>query len=252
VEAWGRLETAKRRLLYTLLGLGLPVEPRDASGRGLAFVFARDSEEERVFTGHADGVVTINAAEADDPTREAVRRDMGEAYRTLLGHCRHEIGHYYWDRLVRDGPWLERVRARFGDERADYARARERHYASGPPADWPSSHVSAYASMHPWEDWAETFAHYLHMVDTLETARSYGLALRPAPVDGAALPGVSARRLDFDDFDDLVTAWVPLTLALNSLNRGMGLPDLYPFVLSPDAVRKLQLVHDVIDGATRT
>jgi len=104
--------------------------------------------------------------------------------------------------------------------------------------------------MHPWEDWAETFAHYLHMVDTLETARSYGLALRPPAVEGASLPGVTARRLDFDDFDDLVTAWVPLTMALNSLNRGMGLPDLYPFVLSGDAVRKLQLVHDIVEDAT--
>jgi hypothetical protein len=250
-EAWGRLEIAKRRLLYTLLGLGLPVEPRDAAGKGLAFVFAQDRDGEKVFTGHADGVITINVAEADDPTREAMRRDMGEAYRTLLGHCRHEIGHYYWDRLVRDGRWLDAFRARFGDERADYAAARERHYASGPPADWPARHVSAYASMHPWEDWAETFAHYLHMVDTLETARSYGLALRPPAVDGASLPDVTARRLDFDDVDDLVTAWVPLTLALNSLNRGMGLPDLYPFVLSDEAVRKLQLVHDVVEDDTR-
>jgi hypothetical protein len=246
-EAWGRLEIAKRRLLYTLIELGLPVEPRDATGNGLAFAFVESRDGEHVVTGHAGGVITINVAEADDPFREAMRRDMGEAYRTLLGHCRHEIGHYYWDRLVRDTSWLEPFRARFGDERADYAHARDRHYASGPPADWATSHVSAYASMHPWEDWAETFAHYLHMVDTLETARSYGLALRPAPVGGPSLPPVTARRLGFDDVDDLVTAWVPLTIALNSLNRGMGLPDLYPFVLSDEAVRKLQLVHDIVD-----
>jgi len=252
--AWARLEIAKRRLLYTLLELDLPVEPRDATGNGLAFVFAEDRDGEHVFTGHAGGVITINLAEADDPTREATRRDMGEPYRTLLGHCRHEVGHYYWDRLVRDSRWLAAFRAGFGDERADYAQARDRHYANGPPADWATAYVSAYASMHPWEDWAETFAHYLHMVDTLETARSYGLALRPRPVDGASLPEVTARRLDFDDFDDLVTAWVPLTIAVNSLNRGMGLPDLYPFVLSPDSVRKLQLVHDIVEdraGAAR-
>ncbi len=250
-DAWGRLELAKRRLLYTLLALGLPVEPRTPDGRGLAFVFAEDRDGEKVYTGHADGVITINVAEADDPTREAVRRDMGEAYRTLLGHCRHEIGHYYWDRLVRDGNRLDAFRERFGDEQADYDQARERHYANGPPPDWPARHVSAYASMHPWEDWAETFAHYLHMVDTLETARSFGLALRPSTIEGASLPNVTARRLDFDDFDDLATAWVPLTMALNSLNRGMGLPDLYPFVLSGDAVRKLQLVHDIVEDATR-
>jgi hypothetical protein len=246
--AWGRLEIAKRRLLYTLLALGLPVEPRDPAGNGLAFVFAEDRDGEKVYTGHANGIITINVAEADDPTREAMRRDMGEAYRTLLGHCRHEIGHYYWDRLVRDGKWLDAFRERFGDERADYDQARERHYANGPPGDWVNAHVSAYASMHPWEDWAETFAHYLHMVDTLETARSHGLALRPT-VDGASLPAVTARRLHFDDFDDLVTAWVLLTVALNSFNRGMGLPDLYPFVLSDGAVRKLQLVHDIVEDA---
>ena len=214
--------------------------PRDAAGTVARFLASLSIAEIQA---------RQKAAEADDPTREAMRRDMGEAYRTLLGHCRHEIGHYYWDVLVRDGNRLDAFRARFGDERAEYEQARERHYASGPPPDWPARHVSAYASMHPWEDWAETFAHYLHMVDTLETARSHGLALRPPTVDGASLPAVTARRLHFDDFDDLVTAWVPLTVALNSFNRGMGLPDLYPFVLSEAAVRKLQLVHDIVEDA---
>jgi hypothetical protein len=245
--AWRKLEIAKRRLLYTLVGLGLPVEARTPEGVGLEFAFKADTDDERAYTGHAGGVITINVAEADDPFREAMRRDMGEAYRTLLGHFRHEVGHYYWDLLVRDGAPLESFRALFGDERADYDQARERHYANGPAADWQAAFVSAYASMHPWEDWAETFAHYLHMVDTLETARSYGLALRPEPVGGASLPTVTARRLAFDDFADLTNAWVPLSVALNSLNRGMGLPDLYPFVLSEPAVRKLQFVHDIVE-----
>ena len=148
---------------------------------------------------------------------------MGEPYRTLLGHFRHEVGHYYWDRLIKDRRCLEPFRSLFGDETADYAEAQKRHYDAGPPADWPDRFVSAYASMHPWEDWAETFAHYLHIVDTLETARIYGLALRPNAASGAALPDMTARRLDFDDFDDLIAAWFPLTNALNSLNRSMGL-----------------------------
>lgn len=249
IEAWGKLEVAKRRLLYTLVALGLPIEPRTSDGAGLAFDFKADRDGERAYTGHAGGVITINVAEADDPSREAMRRDMSEAYRTVLGHFRHEVGHYYWDRLVRDGAALDAFRNRFGDERADYDEARERHYASGPAPDWQTAFVSAYASMHPWEDWAETFAHYLHMVDTLETARSYGMALRPEPVGGASLPAVTARRLSFDDFADLTNAWVPLTIALNSLNRGMGLPDLYPFVLSEPAVRKLQLVHDIVEAS---
>ena len=242
VDAWRRIEVAKRRLIYTLLGLRLPVVAKSVDPRGLVFAFAQDA-----ITGHADGKITINIAEADTPHREQMREQMGETYRTLLGHFRHEIGHYYWQRLIADAP--EGFRERFGDERADYAAAQQRHYQQGPPADWRAHFVSAYASMHPWEDWAETWAHYLHMVDTLETARSYGLALRPAPLGGAPLAQVVARRLDFDDFDDLITAWVPLTLALNSLNRSMGVPDPYAFVLSTEAIAKLRWVHDAIDRA---
>ena len=179
-QAWVRLETAKRRLIYGLLELGLPVEPRAASGdAGLAFSFKASTPEEAVFTGHSDGLITINTAEASDPFRERMREQMGEAYRTLLGHFRHEIGHYYWDRLIKDSPSLDSFRALFGDDTTDYAEAQTRHYNGGAPPDWQGQFVSAYASMHPWEDWAETFAHYLHIVDTLETAGSYGLALTP-------------------------------------------------------------------------
>ena len=92
----------------------------------------------------------------------------------MLGHLRHEIGHYYQPLLVTD--W-ERCRELFGDDREDYGAAMERHYASGPPADWPERFVSAYATMHPWEDWAETFAHYLHIRDVLQTAVAYGVTV---------------------------------------------------------------------------
>ena len=244
-QAWVRLETAKRRLIYSLSAVGLPLEPRSSSG-GLAFAFMASTKEEPVFTGHSDGLITINIAEASNPFREKTREQMGEPYRTVLGHFRHEIGHYYWERLIKDSRWLEPFRRLFGDDTTDYAEAQARHYEQGPPADWVARFVSAYASMHPWEDWAETFAHYLHMVDTLETARVYGLAIAPRAVSGAEIPSVATRRLHFDDFDDLITAWFPLTNALNSLNRSMGLPDLYPFVLSDPAIAKLRFVHDVI------
>jgi hypothetical protein len=252
LTAWRQMEIAKRRLLYTVMQLDLPVETKADSDRGLAFSFMRDQDggKTRVFTGHNDGLITINLDEADDPAREKMRQQMGEAYRTLLGHFRHEVGHYYWDRLVRESKWLQPYRALFGDERADYAASQQRHYNEGAPADWENRFISPYASMHPWEDWAETFAHYLHMVDTLETSRSYGLALRPKPVGGAKLDDMAARRLDFDDFDDLITAWFPLTIALNSLNRGMGLYDLYPFVLSEKVIEKLRFVHDLIDSGS--
>jgi len=240
--AWRRIEAAKRRLLYTLYSLKLPVTGRAQDEvHGLTFRFLKGTEDEPVMTGHDEGVITLNIDEADFAFRENMREKMGEGYRTVLGHLRHEIGHYYWDRLVDGTVLLEGFRALFGDERADYEEALEHHYAFGAPAQWGESFISAYASMHPWEDWAETWAHYLHMVDTLETARSHGLTVR-APANER----VSTDRLGFFDFDALTTGWNALTLALNSLNRSMGMKDAYPFVLSPKVLGKLRFVHELI------
>jgi hypothetical protein len=253
-QAWGRLEHAKKRLLYTLYELGLPVESRHQKEGALLFSFKESDPkaEAPVLTGHDQGHITLNIAEADVPFREKLREHLGETYRTLLGHFRHEIGHYYWDVLIRDSEWLAPFRDLFGDADRDYDAELKRHYEQGPPPDWQTAYVTTYATMHPWEDWAETWAHYLHIVDTLGTARSYGLALRPEPV-GRPRPAselsLTSKRLDFDNFDALVDAWFPLTFALNSLNRGMGLSDLYPFVLSERAIAKLRFVHDVIERA---
>jgi hypothetical protein len=249
-SSWQGLEIAKRRLVYTLLELGLPLETKqERPEMGLAFAFKSDGEGgERVLTGHCDGLVTINIKEADAPSREQTRLAMGESYRTLLGHFRHESGHYYWDRLVRDSSLLGPFRELFGDEQLDYAEAVKRHYAS-PKQNWSDLYVSAYATMHPWEDWAETWAHYLHMVDTLETAQSFGVALKPEPIGGATSEPVAARRVHFERFDDLIAAWVPLTVALNSLNRSMGLADVYPFVLAERVIAKLRFVHEVVEHA---
>jgi hypothetical protein len=249
-EAWRCLEIAKRRAIYTLYQLGLEIEPKGPlHPEGLMFDFLEDStsaDAPKVLTGHDNGLVTINVAEAQAPFREKMRQRMGEAYRTVLGHFRHEVGHYYWDRLIRNSSHLEAFRERFGDERADYDAAGKRHYASGPPADWPTRFVSAYSSMHPWEDWAETWAHYLHMFDTIETANAYGLSLEPATDANAFANPVALREVDRRSFDELVASWVPLSMALNSLNRSMGLNDFYPFVLSDVAIAKLRFVHDVI------
>jgi hypothetical protein len=247
-EAWLKLEHAKRRLMYTLLGLHLPVESRTQHPKGLAFAMKEDVPgTEKVLIGHDEGLITINIAEADSPFREKARLELGESYRTLLGHFRHEIGHYYWDRLIAGSDFLAPFRRLFGDEQASYDEAVKVHYRNGAPKDWPTRFVSSYASMHPWEDWAESWAHYLHMVDTLETARSFGLALRPKVASAAAKMEVGTHRLDFDDFDDLTGAWVPLTVALNSLNRSMGLPDPYPFVLCEPALKKIRFAHDVVE-----
>ncbi len=239
-QAWRRIEAAKRRLLYTLYALRLPTT-------GLTFRFLKSTEDEPVMTGHDGGVITLNIDEADFAFRENMREKMGEGYRTVLGHLRHESGHYYWDRLVRDGNTLEPFRALFGDERAGYEASLERHYAYGPPANWNESFISAYATMHPWEDWAETWAHYLHMVDTLETAKSHGLTVRAPAAD---MPGerVATDRLAFFDFEALTTGWNAVTLTLNSLNRSMGMKDAYPFVLSPTVLAKLRFVHELVQS----
>lgn len=253
VAKWMKIEVAKRRLVYSLrrLGLPMPIEGSDHP-EPLIFDFLADSPDakERVLTGHADGVVTIALVEADDVTREKMRSDMGEAYRTLLGHFRHEVGHYYWDILVRDGGHAKDFRKIFGDERKDYGESLERHYKEGPPADWPQNFVSSYATMHAWEDWAETWAHYLHMIDTLETAAAFGMELDPGIDDEGELSAdITFNPYRVRNVKRLIKAWMPLSVALNALNRSMGQPDSYPFSLPEPVQIKLGFVHDLVRAA---
>ena len=244
---WRKIETAKHRLFYSLLRLNLPLESRaDDPEHGLAFDFLADLPQPHaagVMTGHDNGLITLALKEADDATREKVRTAMGEPYRTLLGHFRHEIGHYFWDRLVEnDAPILEGFRALFGDERRDYGEALRKYYEEGPPANWQNDFISMYATSHPWEDFAETWAHYLHIVDTLETAAAFGVKVKPRRAKGEL-----TATIDFDpyraDMDRLIDAWLPVEFATNNLNRSMGLTDLYPFLLSPRVIDKLSFVH---------
>jgi hypothetical protein len=252
---WQRLEEEKRRLVYAALRLGLPVMPQSEVPEGLAFDFLADpdpsfTELGRVLTGHAGGLITINIAEADPVARERMRAEMAEPYRTILGHFRHESGHYYWERLVRDTGWLGPFRASFGDEQADYGAALQRYHAEGPPPDWPAHFVSAYATSHPWEDWAESWSHYLHMIDTLETAWSFGLRLDPRLAGHDAL--AAAPRFDPcapGDFDALVAQWLPLTVALNALTASLGHEPAYPFMLGDAVLDKFRLIHRVVHDA---
>jgi hypothetical protein len=254
---WNRIESAKRRLVSSLIGLKLPVSSKvnEDPDRGLVFDLLRAPPGgPPVVTGHADGVITIDVEEADDAVREARRTALDEPYRTLLGHLRHESGHYYWQRLVQGSAWIEPWRHVFGDERRDYAAALRHHHETGVPADWRLRFVSGYASSHPWEDWAETWAHYLHMVDTLDTARSFGLdgervGLSYERFGPEALDDAGAGSADGRHFLGLVHSWMELTGVLNELSRSMGVPDFYPFVLSVPALRKLHLVHRVITEA---
>ena len=250
-ELWRRVETAKRRLVSQLISLKLPVASKvEDPDRGLAYDFLRAAPGgHEVMTGHDEGLITINLEEADDPTREKTRKSMGEPYRTLLGHFRHEVGHYYWDRLVDHSEWLEPYRALFGDERQDYDESVKAHYRDGAPLDWGVHFVSAYSSTHPWEDWAESWAHYLHMLDAADTAASFGIDLTQMGLETEPF-GVELlwRHDDVDgqSFLSLLNNWVGLTAVMNEMSRSMGQPDFYPFVLSREVVTKLHFIHCVI------
>lgn len=250
---WKSLEVAKHRLIYSLLRLHLPFQ---VAGRGgeesIAFDFMADSPAgERVMTGHDNGIITINIAEADEAQRVRNKEELGERYRTLLGHFRHEIGHFYWDVLIRDSPRIEKFRQLFGDERRDYASALAAYYSNGAPAGWNQHFVSPYATAHPWEDWAETWAHYLHMMDTLETAWSFGISIDPVEVDESAgiSTGVLKDPYSVKDFSRLIKRWLPLCFAVNSMNRSMGHPDFYPFILSSPVIEKLRFIHAIAGDA---
>lgn len=241
---WSNIEAAKRRLLYSLLQLNLPLQGKAQDpAQGLAFAFMEDQRhnpwvtEEFVLTGHAAGLITVNLAEADDIKRERTRQHMGEAYRTLLGHFRHESGHYYFDRLIANSHHLQRFRELFGDETRNYEASLNDYYANPKRNDWQNHYISAYAQAHPLEDWAESWAHYLHMIDTLETGSSFGI-INIDPIHSK--------------FDDWLENWMSLTVALNALNRSMGVPDAYPFVLSATAITKLRFVHQLIDPMQKT
>jgi hypothetical protein len=241
LRAFAEAESWKRRLLFQLLDLPLPI------GDDLAFDLL-SSRYGPVVTGHDDGVITLDLAESDDARRQQRRAELGEPYRELLGHFRHEIGHYYWPKLVEQTGELDRWRALFGDDRLDYDEALQRHYEQGPPPDWADRHVSAYATMHPWEDWAETFAHYLHIRDTLQTAAGYNMIVY-APTPGGSLASAPEDDADTEPFDAIIAEWLPLTYALNAVNRSMGREDLYPFTLAPAVIEKLAFVHERVKAA---
>ncbi len=256
-ERWAKVEAAKRRMFHTLIKLGLPLDSRDdVPGRQrLAFDFLYDPAAEQdgkaeVLTGHDSGLVTLNLIEADDALRERARLAMGEPYRTLLGHFRHEVGHHYWSLLIETDPAeLEAFRAVFGDERRDYDAALKAHYARTDQGDWSADHVSFYATSHPWEDFAETFAHFLHIVDLLATVRGFDLSIAPFPTDRAA----DEIEVDFDPYtasaQRLIARMQPLSFAMNALNRSLGQHDLYPFALGQGIVAKLDYIDRLVAKA---
>lgn len=240
-KRWRELERAKRHLFDTLLTLKLPIEDYHRFSKGLVFDFLEDKRSnpevslEHVLTGHHEGAITINAAEADEGFLHTMKEEMGEPYRTLLGHFRHEIAHYYWDKLINTEYKLSRFRDVFGDERKDYQQALENYYKSSVSQHKRSLYITPYASSHPHEDWAETWAHYLHIVDTLDTAVSYGLSVYVPKIN---------------DFEDWINEWSRVSQVMNALNRSMGLADAYPFILTAPIKAKLKVIDDYIDELT--
>lgn len=245
LAAFALAEKAKRRLIAELHELRLPIVGRDEDpAYGLAFDLL-SSDQEKVFTGHENGAITLDLAEGDDVHREQLRIAMEEPYRTLLGHFRHEVGHYYFYRLIAPVPeFAEQFRELFGDPDEDYQQALDRHYHAGPPTDWQQDFVSSYATMHPAEDWAETFAHYLHIRDTLDTAAAFGFAPAGATYE--------RRVLGPSGFGTIIDMWLPLSWGLNMVNRSMGKEDLYPFVLTATVLEKLRFIHAVVDETTHS
>ena len=245
---WRRIEVAKHRLIYSLLRLHLPVTPKeDDDGPGLAFDFLVElSPEQKIMTGHYNGLITLNIAEADEAQRVKNKLDLGEKYRTLLGHFRHEIGHYYWDLRLKDSKDLNDFRELFGDESQDYGEALKNYYEVGPPANWMENYISQYASSHPWEDWSESWSHYLHILDTLETAYYFGITVNPIRTEA----DVMVAEIDRDpyaikDFKTVFEMWLPITFAVNSLNRSMGHSDFYPFIIGQPVVEKMNFIHNL-------
>jgi hypothetical protein len=233
---WRRVEEAKRRLLYDLARLKLPLSG-EKGDRLIAFDILAEDVGQPVMTGHLNGLITLSLSEADDAERETRRNQFREPYRTLLGHFRHEVGHFYWELLVNDTSLLQPFRLIFGAETANYKESIERYHARGNRDYDRSAFISEYATSHPWEDWAESFAHFLHIVSTLDSASSLPLSLDPR----------SHRTLEDpyteNDFEALLASWTPVAYTMNELNRSMGLGDAYPFDLSPAVRGKLHFVH---------
>jgi hypothetical protein len=243
---WKNLEIAKHRLVYQLQKLGLLLPSKLRHEEGLCFDFIAKQNNPKIMTGHANGVITILLKEADSVLREQMRMLMLEPYRTLIGHLRHEVGHYFWDRLVYNNPdVLFKFRELFGDERSDYGKALKVYYKHGAPVNWQNSYISKYATSHPWEDWAETWAHYLHTMDIVETAHFIGLNMDPPDILRDMASKATIDPYTIQDFNTIIKTSVPLSFAVNSINRAMGIPDVYPFVVTQPIVQKMNFIHNL-------
>jgi hypothetical protein len=266
IPLWKKMEVAKRRALYTLKAMKLPLETIAQNPKsGLSFDFTTDRDvndhfastlknQQAVLTGHDSGHITINLAEADDVARSHAKLAMGEKYRTLLGHFRHELGHYYFDKLIAGSPQKHALcKQYFGDDELSYKNAMDKHYKEGAPENWRDAYISEYATMHAYEDWAETWSHYMHIMDTLETAKNFsitgstiGNAEETEEVEDLTLPQDAYFFSAQTSITNILDTWMDFSIILNSLNRSMGMSDAYPFVLTQPVRTKLAFIHYAI------
>jgi len=244
---WQNLEVAKHRLIYQLQKIGLDLPSKMTNAEGLCFDFITKYNDTKIMTGHNNGVITILLREADPVLREKAKKEMQESYRTLIGHLRHEVGHYFWEQLVfKNQDVLSAFRTIFGNEEADYNDALQSYYKNSAPDDWRNQYISKYASSHPWEDWAETWAHYLHIMDMVETAHFFGLEVNSTTISENMKIASTFDPYTIRDFETIVRTCVPLSFAVNSINRAMGIPDVYPFSITPTVIKKINFIHDLL------
>ncbi len=256
LRLWGRMEMAKRRLIYSLLRLGIPLQPKSENAQaGLGFDIVSTVANPTVTTGHLNGIITVNLEEADEVYRQINQQQLGESSRTLLGHFRHESAHYFWQRFLSDLQWDDPLRlgfrAVFGDEWLDYGVALNAHYEQGPPPGWEANFISGYAASHPWEDWAETWSHYLQIVDGLETCESLGLQVQHMALPlvmlrggaGTLPPMLPQSGLADGEFLAWLQRWMCFSSVLNEISHSLGEAPLYPFAISVGVAKKLRLAH---------
>lgn len=247
IPNWKNLEVAKHRLIYQLQKIGLDLPSKMGNEEGLCFDFIAKMNSADIMTGHDNGVITILLREADSVIRERTRKDMQEPYRTLIGHLRHEVGHYFWERLVSSKKEvLMEFREIFGNEKVSYGDALQAYYKNGAPKNWRESYISKYATSHPWEDWAETWAHYLHVMDMVETAHFFRFKVDSAEVSENMRTEATFDPYTIKEFGTIVRTCIPLSFAVNSINRAMGIPDVYPFVITPLVVKKMTFIHQLL------
>ena len=244
---WKNLEIAKHRLIYQLQKMGLELLSKMVNNEGLCFDFIVKMNNPNIMTGHASGVITILLQEADSVLREQIRKQLQEPYRTLIGHLRHEVGHYFWERLISNNKEaLSAFRAIFGNEEADYSNALQIYYKVGALDNWQDFFISKYATSHPWEDWAETWAHYLHIMDMVETAHFFGLKVNSNEISKNMRIEATFDPYLIKDFETIINTCIPLSFAVNSINRAMGVPDVYPFVITQGVVKKMTFIHELL------